>query len=290
MKFALELPTRVSKKQDEKRPSMEIPTVVIGPSAPQHTHTIVFLHGRGDEVKNFIASLSHSRDSRGRTLADALPTFRWVFPQAPVRPCASSPPNSWPQWFDVWNTSDFAEREELQAKGLREMVPAICRILRQEAELLGGVVGSSDAASAPAPAWDKVILAGISMGAATGAHVLFNLNAPKLGAFLGFSCRCPFQGRGLDEMRTVLGLDPVVLHDQVLRGTPVLLEHCVDDPLVKVESGRLMADTLRGFGANVFTREYPQGGHWFHSPDGMDDVVAFLTTVLSPSANQAGGA
>ncbi|KAH8168247.1 phospholipase/Carboxylesterase domain-containing protein [Sarocladium implicatum] len=118
------------------------------------------------------------------------------------------------------------------------------------------------------------------MGAATSAHVLFNLDAPKLGAFIGFSCRCPFVGRSLEEMRKVLSLESPPAHDQVLRKTPILLEHCVDDPLVKIENGRLMAETLRGCGANVFTREYAQGGHWFNSPAGMDDVVAFLSQAL----------
>ncbi|KAL2206389.1 phospholipase/carboxylesterase family protein [Sarocladium strictum] len=249
---------------------MEIPTTTINPSAP-HTHTIVFLHGRGDNVQNFIRSLAESRDSNARTLADALPSFRWVFPQAPTRTCATSP-DRWPQWFDVWNVTNFADREELQAEGLKEVVPEICKILTREAEVLG---------SKEAPAWDKIVLAGISMGAATGCHVLFNLNAPRLGAFIGFSCRCPFVGRTLQQMREVLALDDVPEHDQVLRNTPILLEHCVDDPLVKVENGRLMTEMLTSFGANVARREYPDGGHWFNSPAGMDDVIAFLNHVYS---------
>lgn len=250
---------------------MEIPTTTINPSLPQHTHTIVFLHGRGDNTPKFIESLSYSRDSQGRTLADALASFRWVFPQAPTRRCASSA-EYWPQWFDVWNVNDFSDREELQAMGLKEVVPWICKILTQEAEALG---------SKEAPAWDKVILAGISMGAATGCHVLFNLDAPRLGASIGFSCRCPFVGRDLQQMREVLALDGVPEHDQVLRNTPILLEHCVDDPLVKVENGRLMTNMLTSFGANVARREYPEGGHWFNSPAGMDDVIAFLNHVYS---------
>ena len=33
---------------------------------------------------------------------------------------------------------------------------------------------------------------------------------------------------------------------------------------------------MRGFGASVEWREYPDGGHWFNSPAGIDDAVAFL--------------
>ncbi|KAL2756651.1 hypothetical protein ACRALDRAFT_1062362 [Sodiomyces alcalophilus JCM 7366] len=248
--------------------SIHIPFIAIDPSPPaSHTHTVVFLHGRGDNARKFAASLAYSRDSQGRTPADAFPSFRWVFPQAPTHQCASLP-ETWPQWFDVWNVADFAENEDLQAVGLREVVPALRGILADEARLLGG-------------RFDRVVLAGISMGAATGAHVLFNLDVPpavggRLAAFMGFSCRCPFVGRDLAGMRRVLGLEGTPDHGDVIRNTPVLLEHCVDDPLVLVQSGYGMRDTLRGFGAQVEWKEYPEGGHWFHSPDGMDDAVDFL--------------
>lgn len=251
--------------------AIKIPFITVGPSEP-HTHTVVFLHGRGDNVRNFVASLANSRDSRGRTLMEAFPSFRWVFPQAPTRRCASTP-ETWPQWFDVWDVRDFAANEDLQAVGLKEVVPAIRNMLADEAALLGG-------------RWNRVVLAGISMGGATGAHVLFNLDVPptaggRLGAFIGFSCRCPFAGRDLAGMRNVLGLEGVPEHNRVIQNTPVLLEHCADDPLVLVQNGRGLREILRGFGAQVEWKEYPNGGHWFHSPTGMDDVVEFLNKHLN---------
>jgi predicted esterase len=250
--------------------AIKLPFLTVAPSQP-HTHTVVFLHGRGDNARNFAASLTRSFDSRQHTLIDAFPSFRWVFPQAPTRKCASSD-ETWPQWFDVWNVRDFAENEDLQAVGLGEVVPAIRRILADEAALLDGH-------------WDRVVLAGISMGAATGAHVLFNLDVPpagggRLAAFMGFSCRCPFAGRSLAATRHVLGLDGVPDHGDVICSTPVLLEHCIDDPLVLIQNGRGLREALRGFGAPVEWREYPSGGHWFNSPAGMDDAVSFLNEHL----------
>ncbi|KAH7376336.1 Phospholipase/carboxylesterase [Plectosphaerella cucumerina] len=256
---------------------MDLSPVVFEPVAP-HTHTVVFLHGRGDNATQFSSSLAYSRDSGDRSLVEAFPSFRWVFPQAPLRTCASMP-GIVRQWFDVWNVRDFADREELQLEGLREIVPLIRDILAAEATRLRG-------------RWDRVVLAGISMGAATAAHTLFNLDIPaqgggRLAAFMGFSCRCPFAGRSLAGMREVLGLREVPQHHYVLRDTPVLLEHCVDDPLVPVANGRGMRDTLVGFGARIEWREYPTGGHWFHSPDGMDDAVRFLNRHV---VGDAGGA
>ncbi|OAA63907.1 Phospholipase/carboxylesterase [Cordyceps fumosorosea ARSEF 2679] len=242
-----------------------------------HTHAVVFLHGRGDDTDNFIRALDHSAGSRGLSLFGAFPSFRWVFPQAPTRRCASEPQQTWPQWFDVWDTRDFSAREELQAEGLREVVPEIRRILAEEAAALGG-------------RWDRVILAGISMGAATGIHTLFNLDVPtaeaRLGAFLGFSCRCPFAGRDLAGMRAALGdLADAPAHNKVLQGTPVLLEHCVDDPLVTVQNGRRLREIMTEFGARGEWREYPNGGHWFNAPTGMDDAIAFLNKVVQQTAH-----
>lgn len=131
------------------------------------------------------------------------------------------------------------------------------------------------------------MLAGISQGAATSVHTLLNLSLSmsgqkpqRLGAFLGFSCRMPFPARSLAETRKVLSLDGVPDSDEVLRNTPVLLEHCLDDPLVLVENGRILRDTLRGFGAEVSWKEYRKGGHWFNSPAGVDDAVEFLNNHL----------
>lgn len=130
----------------------------------------------------------------------------------------------WSQWFDVWNTQDFKDREELQAEGLKESVSSIRSILAKEAVILDG-------------RWDHIILMGMSQGAATAVHTLLNLDLPpdeaettsRLGAFLGFSCRLPFLGRSLSDIRNVLSLDGVPKDDKVLRGTPILLEHCADE-------------------------------------------------------------
>lgn len=255
------------------------PPLVVPASATTHTHTVVFLHGRGDSAPNFSRSLTWSTDSGGRTLEQIFPSFRWVFPQAaPTTPRAQSPLDRVNQWFDIWNVQNFAEREELQAVGLRGSVQRIRDILAREAALLGGH-------------WDRIVLAGISQGAATGVHTLLNLDIARqidgeaaqkrrLGAFLGFSCRMPFPGRSLAATRKVLDLEGTPSDAGILENTPVLLEHCVNDPVVLVENGRALRETLRGFGAQVTWREYPDGEHWFNSPAGIDDAVEFLKHVL----------
>lgn len=251
---------------------------VIIPVQKAHSHTVIFLHGRGDDADSFSASLKYPHDSRNRTLYEAFPTFRWVFPKSDETLSFSAGGNKVSQWFDIWNVEDFSDREEIQTLGLKQSIEMMRKILVIEAGILGG-------------RWDRIVLAGISQGAATAAHTLLNLTLPKqardgtalpggLAAFVGFSCRMPFPGRDLAETRKMLNLDDVPEDNQVIRKTPVLLEHCADDEVVPVEHGRVLRDTLQGFGAHVHWREYPTGGHWFHSPTGMDEATEYLTHVL----------
>ncbi|CAM1509844.1 Fc.00g001790.m01.CDS01 [Cosmosporella sp. VM-42] len=250
--------------------SPDLETVIIPPSTP-HTHTVIFLHGRGDTAANFAYSLRYSLSSTSRTLITTFPSTRWVFPQ-PGRDRMN-------QWFNVYNVQDFSEREDVQAAGLRESVEGVRRVVKREVEVLGG-------------RWDRVVLAGISQGAATSVHTLLNLDIPiskdekgqsvprGLGALLCFSARMPFPGRSLAETRAMLNLEGVPDDDQVFRDTPILLEHCADDPLVLVNNGRGLRDTLQGFGADVTWKEYTDGGHWFKAPEGIDDAIGFLERAL----------
>lgn len=252
-----------------------------------HTHTVIFLHGRGDDAHNFMKCLQGGTwvDSQRRTPMDVFPTFRWVFPTAGMKPCARpGGPRAMSQWFDMWDHLNLRYREEMQAPGLREGVGRVRELIATEAGKLGG-------------RYDRIVLMGISQGGATSVHTLLNLHLPggggprRLGAFVGVACRMPFPERSLAETRKVLALDGIDGNssgsgsgsdNDILRNTPIMLEHCADDPTVLVESGKQLRQTLEGFGASsLIWREYPNGGHWFKSPEGLDDLAMFLNKVLS---------
>jgi len=243
----------------------------IAPPTAGHTHTVVFLHARGDTARNFAHSLAFSPDSQGYSLTETFPSFRWVFPSSKLRPCASDHGSNRSQWFDLLDLHDLRDGEELQAVGLKESVQSIRNVLAKEADILGGL-------------WDRLILMGISQGGATSVHTLLNLDlrpgetgtSRRLGAFLGFSCWMPLLGRNLADTRAMLGLANVPNHDQALRQTPVMLQHCADDPLIPVAHGHALRETLAEFGVIVEWKEYSDGGHWFKSPEGIDDVVKFI--------------
>ncbi|KAK4164105.1 putative acyl-protein thioesterase [Cladorrhinum sp. PSN259] len=243
-----------------------------------HTHTVIFLHGRGDTAQAFQASfLSGWKDPLSRSLAQICPTIKWIFPTAPIRPLARFPRDRISQWFDTWDINDLSAKEELQIAGLRESVEGIRQICQKEVqENLNGE-------------WGRLVLAGFSQGGAAAAHTLLNLEGQgggaggemrKLGGLMVFSGRMPFPGRSLDETREVLGLlvqaGGTSDDGLVVRNTPALVQHCADDSLSKVGNGRAVRDSLERFGAKVTWREYPVGGHWFHSPNGIEDTAAWL--------------
>ncbi|KAK6074984.1 phospholipase carboxylesterase [Seiridium cupressi] len=262
---------------------MELGRSVVPPET-EHTHTIVFLHGRGDTAQELAENLFLLRDSSKRTLSTIFPSVRWVFPQAELLYCERDD-QDWSQWFDVWNVLDFSDREELQALGLQDSVRNITKLMHKEALKVGNL--------------NKVVLAGFGQGGSTAIHVLLNMPAPeyleppkakriktehfdvqagrrqRLAGVMGFNCRLPFPGGTLDETREVLALEGKP-SNEILRNTPVFLAHCMDDPLVFVEYGRQLAEALGSFGVQGVSREYPDGGHRLNAPQGIDDIVVFL--------------
>jgi hypothetical protein len=54
-----------------------------------YTHTVIFLHGRDSDYREFALELlesepSEPRDRQPRTLLDLFPTIKWVLPSAPT--------------------------------------------------------------------------------------------------------------------------------------------------------------------------------------------------------------
>ncbi|CAJ2508847.1 Uu.00g138730.m01.CDS01 [Anthostomella pinea] len=271
------------------------------PPAITHTHTIVFLHSRGSTAADASEQLFWPRDSLRRSLKTVFPSVRWVFPQAELRPCEADEGQDWSQWFDVWNPLDLAEREEVQALGLQESVESLRRLVVREARLLGEGDGGGGGGL------ERVVLAGVSQGGAAAVHALLNMVVPtpppppldgggggglvawdradyfderhtpptKLCALVAFSSAMPFPGGTLEETREVLALDGTPI-DDVVWNTPAFLAHCADDPLVFIEYGKVLRNSLRDFGMNVTWREYEEGGHQINSPQGVDDFVDFL--------------
>lgn len=254
------------------------------------------LHGRGTDAEDFAEELMSSTLSDGRSLQDALPGWRWVFPSSREL-WSTTFQEYFPAWFEAHSLTDTKARQDLQMEGIKASVEYIQRVFDEEVARLNGEN-------------DKVFLGGISQGGAVGIWTLLCQADPKRlpRAFVGASTWAPFD----KEIEQVLspgnkGDQPITkshlnsLYGEFVQamlaprahlsenGQPqppisVLLGHGTDDAYVDVELGRTAKSLLSEAGCEVEWKEYSgaeQEGHWFHVPDQMDDILEFLRRMSS---------
>ncbi|KAI0836360.1 phospholipase/carboxylesterase [Hypoxylon sp. FL0890] len=241
---------------------MATKTHVIGPQVGhQHTHTVIFLHGKGSDCDEFSSEFFESEASeprdQPRTLPDLFPTIRWVFPQALLShstrfDCAES------QWFDMWSVENPNEKPELQIDGLKQSVELVLDVVKEEEALVPR---------------ENIFLGGISQGFAT-AYSAYVIGGNGYAGLIGLCSWAPSAAlamvKGVQD-----GASDIVEQDE--RPTPVFLGHSSNDDVVPVEEGRNLHNTLKERKETVVEfHEYEDGGHWVNEPQGVDDIAAFL--------------
>lgn len=272
-----------------------IPTYVINP-ATEHTHTVILLHGRGDSGPDYAEALCSSRLSEkfgSETLPTLLPSWRWVFPSAPLHWSVKFE-EELHMWFQA-DSSDPLLVQDPQMGGIIESATEVTKIIDEEMRRLGGRS-------------KNIALGGISQGAAMGLWVLLHQDrTPNLGAFVGASCWLPFASKmgvsslNIDEQSRDLHLggqecpsliisgqettkDSLQKHGRThpLRATPIFLGHGMDDAYVDINLGHEAQNILSSFGFNVIWKEYTgaeQEGHWYKEPEELEDIAQFLANV-----------
>jgi lysophospholipase-2 len=253
------------------------------PTTP-HTHTVIFLHGRGSSGEEFASDLFELRTSTGASLLEIFPGWKWVFPSAPAR-YSTVFQEEMSEWFDVYSLTDPEEEKELQAEGLREAVGFVGGIVEEEVRRLGG--GEEGIG--------RVVLGGISQGEATALSSLL-CKGWRVGAFWGLSGWLPFASevegflrggeRGIDGVGKFLGGRLCIegsfgRYGGIEEGfhVPLFLGHGADDAYVDVSLGRRVREILLDLGLLVTWKEYEgaeEEGNWVKEPEELDDFVAFL--------------
>ena len=238
--------------------------LVLPPSA-KHTHTLIFLHGRGG-----------TSDSFGPPFFAAFPAYpglKTIFP-TPSKTFSHKHYRDIPQWFSLTHSVPSEEYTDEQLAGLRLSV-----------EYLQQLIAAEVAAGIPA---NRILLGGFSQGVATAMLALL-WGRWKLAGFVGLSGWLPFarelESAGgtestigkLEELRVrVMKAEPrereVVA--EVLR-TPMWLGHGVNDEIVAYEEGRRVEGACVALGMVVVWGGYPDWGHWYKVPEEIDDIVAF---------------
>lgn len=275
-------------------PATSFGTVHIIQPVSHHTHTAVLLHGRGSSGEEFAEELIASVLSNQRTLMQALPGWRWVFPTSRDLWSTAFQENI-PAWFEAHSLTDVTERQDLQTEGIKDSVGHLSSILEEEVERLGGH-------------GENLVLGGISQGAAIGIWALLCAakSVKRFGAFFGASTWLPFADnierllcRGhasarsesdrvadafVESMMINLKNSPAGSSGPAsLTSTPVFLGHGVDDAYVDITLGRQARNVLARIGLKVEWKEYSgaeQEGHWLKVPEEVDDIAHFLLLLI----------
>lgn len=262
------------------------PVHVLEP-ATKHTHTAILLHGRGSTGQEFAEELAESPMSDQRTIMQALPGWRWVFPSS--RELWSTVfEEDMPSWFEAYSLTDVTAKQDLQMEGIRASVRYLEGILESEIERLGGLAAN-------------VVLGGISQGGAIGMWTMLCTSGKKTlpGAFVGASTWLPFAA----DIDKVLGGNQHEPHEdsssegdrfvrsmmasrdrQAQSPIPVFQGHGTDDAYVDVELGRQARQVLSRAGFAVEWKTYSgadQEGHWLKAPEELEDIARFLDCYLA---------
>ncbi|KAH7087723.1 Phospholipase/carboxylesterase/thioesterase [Paraphoma chrysanthemicola] len=233
-------------------------TSTIMPTAP-HSHTIIFLHGRGSDAATFQEEVFETQDSNDAFFKDIFPGIKWVFPEAKKR-WAEVDKEEMHQWFDMESVRDPWRNAQEQQNSLFESIEQILSIVETEAEFVGS---------------KNVILAGISQGCATATYILLT-SGIELGGFFGLCGWLP----SVEETETTRT-------KHLAKQIPVLLQHCEDDDVVPIANGQDLRERLGMMGFEVQWQSFEEGGHWLNEPNGMDGIVRFIWQIIH--ANEEAG-
>jgi phospholipase/carboxylesterase len=181
---------------------------------------VILMHGLGADGHDFESLVPELS-------LPSVPSIRWIFPHAQVRPVTINGGLSMPAWFDIMDIDHRGAEDE---SGIRESAAAIGALVRAERE--SGIVP------------DRIILAGFSQG---GAMALFTaLRWPeRLGGVAALSCWLPLA----DAL-------PAEAH-RANSAAPVFMAHGTMDPMVPLHLAESSRDLLRADGYPVTWLTYP---------------------------------
>lgn len=182
--------------------------------------SVIWLHGLGADGHDFEPIVPELR------LPADLPV-RFVFPHAPVRPVTLNGGMSMRAWYDIIALGGNAQQD---AAGIRDSEQKVHALIRRENER--GV-----------PA-DRVVLAGFSQGGAIALHT--GVRYPeKLAGIMGLSTYLPLADTVEAE------------RSEANAGTPILMAHGTEDPVLPLQMGENSHAQLQQMGYSVEWHDYP---------------------------------
>jgi len=212
-------------------------------TAPNPDAAIIWLHGLGADGHDFEPVVPELVPRGTRA-------WRFVFPNAPVRPVTINNGMPMRAWYDI-KGFDRAAAEDVG--GFRDTDAQIRQLIGREV-------------SRAIPT-TRIVLAGFSQGGAVSLYTAPRL-AEKLAGVMALSCYLPCQS----SFRAEAALANAT--------TPILMAHGQTDQVVPMSLGLRSRDFLKTQGYAVEWRDYPMP----HAvcPAEIADIRTFLLRVLPP--------
>ncbi len=202
---------------------------------------ILWLHGLGADAHDFEPIVAE-------ILRPGERAWRFVFPNAPIRPVTLNGGMQMRAWYDIKGL-DRTAAEDLA--GFWDTDARIRELL--EREITRGIAAG------------RIVLGGFSQGGAASLYT-----APRfpiaLAGVLALSCYLPFMERLAAE------------RSAENRETPIFMAHGRADPVLNISMGLESRDVLRKLGYPVEWHEYPMA-HAVCAPE-IAAIRAFLLRVL----------
>ena len=210
-------------------------------TAPHPNAAVIWLHGLGADGHDFepiVPELVH-RGSRA---------WRFVFPNAPVRPVTINGGMRMRAWYDIMGLDRKAVED---AAGFKDSDAKV-------RELIGREVGRGIPS-------ERIVLAGFSQGGAVSLYTAPRL-PEKLAGVMALSCYMPREGTFQAERASA--------ND----ATPIFMAHGQFDGTVPMMLGVKSRDYLKAHGYSIDWRDYPMA-HAVCAEE-VVDIRQFLLRVL----------
>ena len=210
-------------------------------TAPAPDAAIIWLHGLGANYHDFEPLVPEIVRRQERA-------WRFVFPNAPIRPVTLNGGMPMPAWYDILGL-DRQAAEDL--KGFRDTDALISELIRREVDR--GIPAG------------RLVLAGFSQGGAVSLYT--GLRYPeRLAGILALSCYLPLP-QALAAERS-----------EASAGLPIFMAHGLDDEVLPVGMGLASRDRLAALGFSVEWHQYRMA-HAVCQPE-IADIRQFLFRVL----------
>jgi phospholipase/carboxylesterase len=216
---------------------------VIVETGPQPSFTIIWMHGLGADGHDF-EPLVPELVERG------MPSLRFIFPHAPVRPVTLNNGYRMRAWYDI---AGIDRRSAEDFAGMQASADAIAALVSRENE--AGIPST------------RIAIAGFSQGGAMALH-LATRSADRFAGIIALSCYLPLSRE--------LATKKQAAND----ATPFFMAHGVQDPVVPFLLGDESRAELQKAGYAVEWHDYPMP-HAVCEPE-VADIRAFLKRIVQP--------